>query len=160
MTEHRYPRIVILRDLLRAVIGLISTSAPVIFLALNPWLAVVLLSFSSLFVYFGLWTLVKSRMKIVVDKQKIALVSPWKCGIDWCELDGLRLNFYRSGDRIEHGWMQLVLKKGSRKIKVDSRLLGFEIVAREAERASRDNALDLDDTTLENMRWYREVKLV
>jgi len=159
MNPHGYPAIVIVGDLVRACLGIAASAGPVLFLSLNPWFAAVLLSLTALFVYFALLTVARSRTKIEFDEQGVAVLTPWARRIDWCQLDALRLNYYRAGSRSEQSWMQLVMKSGRRTIKVDSRLSGFEALALHAEKAARENKLPLDDTTMINMRSLRGVKL-
>tara|TARA_Y100001934_G_C11985627_1_gene600710 strand:- start:130 stop:612 length:483 start_codon:yes stop_codon:yes gene_type:complete len=159
MTEHRYPVTAIAGDLIRALIGAAVTCGPVVLLSLNPWFSGVLLALTVLFAYFGVLTVARSRMRIVSDEQAVAVLTLRERRIDWCDLDGLRLNYYRTGSRSEQSWMQLVMKSGRRTIKVDSRVSRFDALAERADMAARRNQLVLDDTTMVNMRSLRGVKL-
>jgi hypothetical protein len=125
---------------------------PIALLELNPWVAGALGGLTVLFAYFGLLTVLRSRTKIRVDDEGIAVIAPWRKRIEWSRLNGVTLNYYATGSRREHGWMHLVLKSGTGRIKVDSRLDGFADVARRAITAARDNRVVPNDVTLANFR--------
>ena len=156
MNACTYPASSVAADLLRAFAGAAVCLYPVAFLDLNPWFAGALVLVGALFGYFGLLTVARSRTRIVFDDEAVAVIAPRVRRIEWSRLDGIHLNYYRTGSRREQGWMQLTLRGGGQKIRVDSRLAGFRELVQRAHAAARKNGIQLNEATAANERSLRE----
>lgn len=70
--------------------------------------------------------------------------------LPWDDLTQVELAYYSTRRDRENGWMELTLRCGKRALTIDSRLSGFERIARLAAGAARANRLRLSHATLSN----------
>jgi hypothetical protein len=71
--------------------------------------------------------------------------------IAWSELDRVRLAYYSTRRDRRGGWMQLELRSGREKVRIDSRIEGFTDVVKASARAAEARGLSLDPATLANL---------
>ena len=150
--EHRYPPRSIAADLVRAGGGGLVTGGPLVAFDVVTWLAWILAALTTLFVIFGLLTLYRARMTIRSDADGVTLSGLRRVAIPWADLIGLKLEYYTVGTKEHQGWMQLTLKGSKGRIKMDSRIHGFDGLVRQALEHAHARQLALDPTTLANMR--------
>jgi hypothetical protein len=96
-----------------------------------------------------LQTLLRHRTTFKVSDEEI-VARPWGTRLRWRELTDVRLKYYSLERNSKHGWMELTLQSGRRRLRIDSRLDGFLEVAQRAADSARANGLQLSPTTITN----------
>ena len=150
MSRHRYSRRVLIKDYLRAGLGLAVTAGPVLLLQPAPAIAVVLGALSLLFGAFALRTGLRHLTVIEVMTDGIVSRGPISCHIRWREVTRLRLDYYAIRREPQGGWMQLKIGGPRRGIRVDSTIDGFEQVAAAVASIVPTYAIPLTDTVVAN----------
>lgn len=148
-TSYVYPFEHVVGDYIRAGIGFVLMVAPLLFIPLPRVLFVIFSLLALLFVGFGIQTALRHRMKIQVTDEEI-LVMPNRLRLRWTELTDVSLEYYATAKESKSGWMQLTLRSKRRRLRVDSRLNGFDDIARHAAISARANDLVLSPTTVTN----------
>jgi hypothetical protein len=151
VTRHRYPPAALAGDYARAGAGLALTLPPLALLQLNPVVATVFALLAVLFVVFAWRTLVRQLGAIEVSESEIRARGPFPVGIAWGALDEIKLGYYATRRDGSSGWMQLVLRAGRRRLRLDSRIEGFAAIAARAASAARQRRLALGDATVNNL---------
>lgn len=152
MSRHVYPTSAMLGDYARTAAGLVPTTA---ILAIEPvglLGGAILSGFAALFATFGLRTAVRHNTRIEATDQALHASGLARVSISWDELDQLRLAYYSTGRDRRDGWMQLVLRSGSARLRVDSRIEGFTDLVRTATRAAELRGLRLNEATSSNLQ--------
>lgn len=148
--RYRYPLRRLIGDYVRVGVGLVVTLVPLLVLPVIPVMFWMLLSLSVLFVALALTTV--HRQLTLVDVRDTSLrTSPLGHSIRWDALSAMQLAYYSTRRDGRQGWLQLTLRAGRERIKLDSRLDGFEEVLRVAVRAAKRQALPLDAATCSNL---------
>ena len=152
---YRYPVSSLVPDGFRALVGLAFCGTPLVALPVTAWFGMVLAAGVVLFGVFAVLTALRARMQVRIDDDGIE-VHPGGGRLRWTGLEGVKLRYFavrRERERTPgqgrgRGWMQLVLKGEGRKVRLDSRLDGFEDVLRRS--ASAAVHLRLDPVTRAN----------
>jgi hypothetical protein len=161
VTSHRYPVGSLTGDYLRAAFGLAFVTPPLVLLSLNATVAALLAILALLFLVFAGRTLLLQLGVIEVTETEIRSGGPFAVRIPWAELDGLKLAYFATGPRATRGaiqpprersgWMQLALRAGHSKLKLDSRIEDFGKIVARAARAARQRSLPLSPSTDANL---------
>jgi thioredoxin reductase len=88
--------------------------------------AVVLGSFAALFGVFGLRTVLRHGTSLEMTDTELRADGAWRRRIPWAELDRLKLAYYSTSRDRRSGWMQLEIGAGRARVKLDSRIDGFD----------------------------------
>jgi hypothetical protein len=148
----RYPVGSLYLDYLRCALGLALTAGPLLLLDLAGAVAALLAALGLLFAWFGARTLVRQLSRVELSGEGIALSGPVPRHLAWRDLERMRLAYYAPRRARDDGWLQLTLSGGgSRPIRLDSTLSGFDQVLGQASRAARAKALPLDAATHANL---------
>ncbi len=150
MTAYRYPVGAIRGDYARTAVGFVLCSLPLIFASSSPVVAAIFGALGALFLIFGLRTWKKAHQTVSVDAEGISTSGAGGANLLWKDVDKVRLSYYSTRRDQTGGWMQLVLKAGRVRVRVDSALEGFEEIARLAARAVKMNGLALGTSTTSN----------
>jgi hypothetical protein len=150
-SSHAYSGVAMAGDYLRSAAGLVPSGALLATVPLGTVAAVVLGGFAALFGVFGARTLLRHSTRIELSEQGVRAVGPWPQAILWSGLDRFRLAFYSTRRDRKSGWMQLELGAGRSRLRLDSRIDGFEIVVRRAALAAMARDLPLNDATAANL---------
>ncbi|MFO1079803.1 MAG: hypothetical protein U1E23_04150 [Reyranellaceae bacterium] len=149
----RYPRETLWADYLRAGAGALLCAGPLLFLDVNPWLAVLLLAGLVLFSLFLLRTLLRHRTRYLLATDTLCADGPAGGIVEWSRLDRLKLSYFSTKRDRSDGWMQLTVGSvGGRAVKIDSSLDGFHDVVERAAMAARAVGLGLSRATRANLR--------
>ena len=151
MTHHRYPIAVLASDYARAVAGLALAVAPLLLVQLNRYVAAAFALLALLFLSFGLRTLQRQMSPLVMTEGGIASTGLMRVEIPWTGLDDVRLAYFATRRDGAGGWMQLALRAGRRRLRLDSRIEGFAAIVERAIRAALRQHLVLSATTLANL---------
>lgn len=150
-SRHVYPTVAMLSDYLRAAAGLLP--AGVIF-ATEPVGAVVatlLGGFAAIFAVFGLRTLLRHGMSLEMSDTGLRASGFSRQALAWADLDRMKLAYYSTRRDRRSGWMQLELGAGGTRLKIDSRIDGFDRLVRRAAEVAQSHRLALNDATLANL---------
>jgi hypothetical protein len=107
---------------------------------------------AGVFVLNGLATARRALSAVDVEADAIAVRGPWPTRLRWDEVRRLRLAHYSTRRDGSGGWMQLTLAGAGGRLVVDSRIGGFDLLARRAVAAARRARLGLDEATVANLR--------
>ncbi len=145
----QYPFNSVAADYARAGVGLIVVLLVALLFSVAFIPGMILLLLAAVFAGFGLQTLLRHRTTFKVSDEEI-VARPWGARLRWRELTDVRLEYYALERNSKHGWMQLTLQSGRRRLRMDSRLDGFLEVAQRAADSAHANQLRLSPTTMTN----------
>lgn len=148
---YRYPLAKLTPDYLRAGIGIAVVGLPLATMELPGVVSAVLACLLVLFLAFALQNLLQHFCRVEMSETSLVM-RPWGTRIDWRELTRLRLAWFTVRRGGKQGWMELKMRAGRARVRLDSRLDGFDEVARRAVAAAQERELDLDPVTLANLR--------
>jgi len=151
MSVHRYPTSALLADYGRAGVGVALTGGPVLFLDPAPTFGWCLAAVALVFAAFGARTVVRHMTSYELDDAGLTARGPISSRIDWSELEAINLRFFSTKRDRKDGWMQLDLKGGGRRIRVDSTLDDFNLIAARAVEAADRRGLPLAEATRGNL---------
>jgi hypothetical protein len=150
MTTHAYSSESLIGDYGRAALGFGLVTIPLVTVDLGRWVMLILLALAALFVVFGARTAKRQLSPIRLDENGITAAGPFPTRLEWAALERIKLGYYATKRDRSSGWMQLVLKGAGRHITVDSRIDGFEEIARAAAHAALDRSIEITPTTAAN----------
>ena len=149
----RYPRQTLWADYVRASAGALLCGAPLLFLEVNHWLAVVLAAGFILFALFLARTSLRHHTRYLLAADTLCADGPAGGIVEWNRLDRLKLSYFSTKRDRSGGWMQLTVgSAGGRAVKIDSSLDGFHDVVERAAYAARGVGLALSEATRANLR--------
>ena len=148
---YRYPPAKLAPDYLRAGVGLAVVGLPLATMELPGVVRIVLACLVVLFGGFALQNLLQQLCRVEMTETSLVM-HPWGVRVDWRAMTRMRLAWFTVRRGSSKGWMELRLRAGRSRVRLDSRLDGFDEVARRAVAAALDRGLDLDPVTLVNMR--------
>jgi hypothetical protein len=162
VTWHRYPAGALVGDYARAAFGLGFVTPPLVLLSLDPAVAAMLAILVLLFLVFAGRTLLLQLGPLEMTESEIRSRGPRPVRIPWAELDDLKLAYFATGPRAPRGslypvrrdgsgWMQLALRAGGRRLRLDSRIEDFAAIVVRAAGAARQRRLPLNATTAANL---------
>ncbi|MDZ3838178.1 MAG: hypothetical protein U0S49_12465 [Rhodospirillales bacterium] len=152
MSAHAYPTAVVVADAARAGAGLLLSAGALAVSHGPAWLTGVLSVIAGVFVLNALATARRALSAVDVEDEAIAVRGPWPARLRWDEVHRLRLAHYSTRRDGGGGWMQLTLAGRGRRLVVDSRIGGFDLLARRAVAAARRGRVRLDEATIANFR--------
>jgi len=153
LSIHRYPPASLIPDYLRAGGGLAITGGVLLFVPVAPVMMAAFGGLAALFLLFGVRTAQRQATRIEVTEEGIAAAGWGRVGMEWRELDRVKLRFYSTRRNRAKGWMDLALTAGPRHLVIDSALEGFASITALAHRAARERGLDLSPSTVDNFRF-------
>jgi hypothetical protein len=149
----RYPRQTLWADYVRASAGALLCGAPLLFLEVNYWLALVLAAGFVLFALFLARTALRHRTRYLLAADTLCADGPAGSVVEWNRLDRLKLSYFSTKRDRSDGWMQLTVGSvGGRPVKIDSSLDGFHDVVERAAAAAKATGLTLSRATRANLR--------
>ncbi len=148
---YRYPLAKLAPDYLRAGVGIAVVGLPLATMELPGVVRAVLACLMVLFVAFAVQNLLQHRNRVEMTETTLVM-RPTGTRIDWQGLTRLRLAWFTVRRGGSKGWMELELRAGRSRVRIDSRLDGFDEVVHRAAEAARERGLDLDPVTLANLR--------
>jgi hypothetical protein len=147
-----YPMSAMLGDYLRAAAGLAPTLFILATVSLGDVATAVLGGFAAIFGAFAIRTVMRHGTSLEMDQTGLRATGLRRTAISWAELDRVKLAYYSTRRDRKSGWMQLRLGAGRARLSLDSRLDGFEQVARHAALAASERGLTLSDATAANLQ--------
>jgi len=150
-TRHAYPASAMVGDYLRAAAGLVPVGILFATLPVGAVAAGVLGSFAAIFGAFGLRTALRHGTSVEMTDTELRARGLRRSTIHWDELDHMRLAYYSTRRDRRSGWMQLDLSAGAARVRLDSRIEGFDQVVRHAAHVAAARGLGLTEATMSNL---------
>ena len=147
----RYPLRTVALDYFYSLLGLAFTLTPLALVTPLAPVTGVLAFFALLFFLFALRTAIRHNTFVAVSDECVTLGGLWGADIAWGELRELKLSYFSTRRDRQEGWMQLRLRGEKRTIRLDSTLAGFDKLVARAAQEARQNALDLEPGTVQNL---------
>ena len=151
MTYHTYPTSAMIGDYIRAAAGLVPVAAVLAMLPLGSITTIVLAGFAALFAGFGIRTIIRHQTRLEVTGSALRATGLRRASITWEELDRMNLSYYSTRRDRREGWMQLDLRSGHSRIRLDSRITGFAELVEISARAAEARGLTLSAATAANL---------
>jgi len=151
MTSYAYPTSAMYGDYLRAAAGLVPTAAILTTMPVGMVAATVMSGFVALFAVFGLRTILRHGTRFEMTGSALRASGLRRTSIAWGELDRMTLAYYSTRRDRQDGWMQLELRSGWTRVRLDSRIEGFTELVDMSARAARSRGLTLNAATLANL---------
>jgi hypothetical protein len=151
-TRHGYPASAMVGDYLRAAAGLVPVGILFATLPVGGVAAGILGSFAAIFGAFGLRTALRHGTSVEMTETELRARGLWRSTIHWDELDQMRLAYYSTRRDRRSGWMQLDLRAGGARARLDSRIDGFDQVVRRAAEVATARGLALNEATWSNLQ--------
>jgi hypothetical protein len=138
-------------DYLRAAAGFVPTAAILTTMPVGVVAATVLSGLGAIFAVFGVRTLVHHGTRFDLTESALRASGLRRTSIAWAELDHMTLAYYSTRRDRRDGWMQLELRSGRRRVRLDSRINGFAELVDKSASAAKSRGLTLNAATLANM---------
>ena len=151
-SRHAYPASAMVGDYLRAAAGLVPVGVLFATLPVGAVAASILGSFAAIFAVFGLRTALRHGTSVEMTETELRAYGLRRSTIHWAELDHMRLAYYSTRRDRRSGWMQLDLGAGGAKVRLDSRIEGFDQVVRRAAAVASERGLALSEATWANLQ--------
>lgn len=148
----KYPRRVVMPDLIRAVLGMVLCAGIAVtpdIIELLRWVAAALIL---LFLVYLLRTLLRMQTRMHVSEYGVrqsGVLSGSAFG--WSELSGFRLRYFSTHRDGKKGWFEMTLRATGTKLVAESTLHGFDRLLDLAREAATENQLMIDDVTRTNL---------
>ena len=150
-TRHAYPASAMLGDYLRAAAGLVPVGVVFATVPVGGVAAGILGGFAAIFGVFGVRTALRHGTSLEMTDSELRARGLWHTTIRWDELDRMRLAYYSTRRDRRSGWMQLDLSAGAARVRLDSRIEGFDQVVRHAAHVAAARGLGLTEATMSNL---------
>lgn len=151
-TRHAYPASAMVGDYLRSAAGLLPVGVIFATLPVGAVAAGVLGSFAAIFAAFGLRTALRHGTSVEMTDTELQARGLWRTAIRWDELDRLRLAYYSTRRDKRSGWMQLELGSRGARVRLDSRIEGFDQVVQRAAIVAAERGIPLNEATAANLQ--------
>ena len=151
-SSHRYPARAVLLDYLYSGLGILLTLGPLGLAASAGPAAWFLGGLAALFAVYGVRTVLRHRTCLRVSEEGLVVEGLLRRHLRWDRLTRCTLGYYATRRHRDRGWMQLTLKAGGPRLRIDSQIEGFDRIVRRAVHAAAGCGIALDHTTQENLR--------
>ncbi|MGE5271191.1 MAG: hypothetical protein ACM3JG_16140 [Thiohalocapsa sp.] len=150
-SRHAYPASAMIGDYLRAAAGLVPAGAVFAVAPVGAVAVAVLGSFAAIFALFGVRTVLRHGTRLEMNERGLRAEGLSSGAIAWAELDRMKLAYYSTRRDRKNGWMQLELGAGRARVRLDSRIAGFDQLVQRAADAAGDRGIALNEATLANL---------
>jgi hypothetical protein len=151
-TRHVYPTSAMVGDYLRAAAVVVPVGVLFASVSVGTVPAVVLGGFAALFGVFGLRTVLRHGTSLEMTDTELRAQGAWRRIIPWDELDRMKLTYYSTSRDRRSGWMQLELGAGGARVKLDSRIDGFDHLVWRAAEVAAARGIALNEATMANLQ--------
>src|SRR6266496_2070210 len=150
-SRHVYPATAMVGDYLRAAAGLVPTGVVFATEPVGTVAATVLGGFAAVFGIFGLRTVLRHGTSLEMSDTELRAHGACSRRISWSELDRMKLTYYSTRRDRRSGWMQLELGAAGSRVRLDSRIAGFDRLVRRAAEVAAARGIALNEATLDNL---------
>lgn len=146
-----YPRNSLYADYVRGGAGFAVTAGPLLLVPVATPVMVILGLMAGMFGLFLAHTWQCQRLQVVMDEHGLTLM-PRQTRLAWEDIDDVALRYFSTRRDREGGWLQLTVKAPAGRLRVDSRLTGFDQLVARAAQAASERGLELTPVTRGNLR--------
>ncbi|HEX6959075.1 MAG TPA: hypothetical protein VF194_13915 [Ferrovibrio sp.] len=155
MIRLHYPFSRLWPDYLRSLLGLAFCLGLLLFATPQSVIFVLLAGLSLLFAWLGASAIWRQQIEVQLDASGVACQGRWGFGVrrrvvEWSGVSAVVLRYYSTRRDRGKGWLQLTIEGHGGRLSVDSDMIGFPQLVREALAAARRLDLPLSETTLAN----------
>jgi hypothetical protein len=150
-THHIYPASAMVGDYLRAAAGLVPTGVLFATVPIGAVAATVLGLFAAIFGLFGLRTMLRHGTSVEMTDTELRTHGASHRTIRWADLDRMKLAYYSTRRDRRAGWFQIELGTPGARVKIDSRIAGFDRVVQHAAEAAAVRGIALNEATVANL---------
>jgi hypothetical protein len=147
-----YPASAMAGDYLRAAAGLVPILLILATVSLGSIAVVVLCGFAAIFGAFAIRTALRHGTSLEDSDTELRAVGLRPMTLQWDRLDRVKLAYYSTRRDRKSGWMQLELGAGRVRLGLDSRLDGFDRLARHAATVAGERDLEFSQATAANFQ--------
>ena len=141
-------------DFVRAIVGLVLCSLPVL-LGLDFILALwLLVPLTAVFITFLVRIIIRYMTTVTVTNEWIRVNSFFDITLYWADVTDFKLSYFTLWRNGEKGWMEMRLRNATNSVKIESSLVGFEAIASRAFAAAEANHISLNSTTTSNLEAF------
>ena len=151
MSRHRYPLQALLKDDVKAVLGLAVTTTPLFIGDISVIVFYIFLVLTLLFLVFGLHVALRHTTVIELSDMGVQASGPLGMTIAWEDLRNVRLRYYSTRRDRERGWMDLRLKGRRRTLRIESAIGEFEQIVRRTTDFATGHGIELSAATRANL---------
>lgn len=151
MSDHHYPTDSLIPDYLRSAAGLIVTGGPLLFANSSSIMIYVLASLAALFLLFGARTAIRQMTRLELTDTGLTAAGPLGTTIRWRDLERLELRYFSTRRDRSRGWLQLKLAAAKGRLRLDSDITDFAVIASRAAHEAAQRGLDVSETTRANL---------
>ena len=152
MKRHAYPFAALLKDDIKAAVGLVVLAIPLFVGGVPTVVFYVFLGAALLFLIYGVRTILRHMTVIEVSEGGIRDSGPFGATISWEDMRSVKLRYYSTRRDRERGWMDLRLKGRGRTLRIESAIEGFESIVRRATDAAPLHGIELSAATRANLK--------
>ena len=152
MSQHHYPFRALMKDDIKAGLGLGVSAAPLFIDGVSTIIFYIFLALTLLFLVFGARTVIRHITFIDVSEKGVRADGPLGATVEWNDLRKVQLRYYSTRRDRENGWMDLRLKGRNRTLRIESSIRGFDAIVRAAADMARRRGLELGALTRTNLR--------
>ena len=152
--EYGYPFSSVRGDFIRAVLGMVLCSLPVLLgleLILALWFLVPL---TAVFITFLVRIIIRYMTTVTVTDEWIRVNSFFDITLYWADVTDFKLSYFTLWRNGEKGWMQMRLRNATNSVRIESSLVGFEEIASRAFAAAEANHISLNSATTSNLEAF------
>ncbi len=151
MSDHHYPPDSLIPDYLRSGAGLVVTGGPLLLVNPSSIMIYVLAGLAALFLLFGARTAVRHMTRFELTDNGLRAAGPFGARVPWGELEGLELRYYSTRRDRSRGWLQLKLAAAKGRLRLDSDITDFAVIAARAAREAAWRGVELSESTRANL---------
>jgi hypothetical protein len=153
MSRHRYPLQALLKDDVKAALGLAVSATPLFFVGnISVTIFFIFLALTILFLVFAVRTALRHMTVIEISDMGVRASGPLGATIAWEDLRDVRLRYYSTRRDRERGWMDIRLKGGRHTLRIDSAIEGFEHIVRRTTDFAPHHGIELSAATRANLK--------
>lgn len=153
MSRHRYPLQTLLKDDVKAALGLGVSATPLFFVgSISVIIFFIFFALTLLFLVFGLRTALRHMTVIEISDVGVQNSGPLGATIAWEDLRDVKLRYYSTRRDRERGWMDLRLKGRRHTLRIESAIEGFEHIVRRTTDFAPHHGIELSAPTRANLK--------
>jgi len=152
MSQHHYPFRALVKDDIKASLGLGVSAAPLFIDGVSTIVFYIFVALTLLFLVFGARSVIRHITFIDVSESGVRADGPLGASVAWDDLRKVQLRYYSTRRDREKGWMDLRVKGRKRTLRIESSIGGFDAIVRAATDMARRRGLELGALTRTNLQ--------
>ncbi|WP_169543529.1 hypothetical protein [Sneathiella aquimaris] len=151
MKVFTYPFKEVMREYVRAGIGIGLTALPLLLLRPSSVIVYILGALLCLFILYALRAINRHIAKVCITENKICITGLQAKCIDWEELKAFSVSYFSTRRDGEKGWMQLKLEGRGVRLRIESTITDFEDLVEICATIAAGRGLSFSSATAQNL---------